>query len=115
MFQRAPPEVNGLGVTTWTPGLIRSAQVLMCLGLPLRTMNTTTELVTMPWSVLSQPAATSPALTRRVDVGLEREVDDVGRQAVGDRAALVAGGAVGLVEAHALAGRRAWKAGISFA
>ena len=48
MFQRAPPEVNGLGVTTCTPGLIRSCQVLMCLGLPLRTMNTTTEFVTKP-------------------------------------------------------------------
>ena len=36
MFQRAPPEVNGFGVMTSTPGLVRSAQVLMFFGLPLR-------------------------------------------------------------------------------
>ncbi len=48
MFQRAPPEVNGLGVITWMPGLTRSSQVVMCLGLPLRTTNTTIVLATMP-------------------------------------------------------------------
>ncbi len=48
MFQRALPEVNGLGVTTPTPGLTRSFQLVMCLGLPLRTMITATELVTKP-------------------------------------------------------------------
>ena len=47
-FQRAPPEVNGFGLMTWMPGLIRSFQVLMFLGLPLRTTNTTIESVTMP-------------------------------------------------------------------
>ena len=70
MFQRAPPEVNGLGVTTWTPGLVRSAQVLMFLGLPLRTMNTTTELATMPWNWFwSQLDETSLASTRRAMSG----------------------------------------------
>src|SRR5436305_861852 len=49
MFQRAPPEVNGLGSSTCTPGLVRSSQVLIPFGLPLRTTNTTTELVTNPW------------------------------------------------------------------
>src|SRR3546814_1807779 len=39
-FQRAPPLVFGLGVMTCTPGLMRSFQSLMCLGLPLRTRNT---------------------------------------------------------------------------
>ena len=48
MFHLAPPEVNGLGVMTSTPGLSRSSQVLMPLGLPLRTAKTTTELVTKP-------------------------------------------------------------------
>ena len=38
------------------------------------------------------------------DVRLEREGDDVGRQAGLDRAALLAGGGVGLVEVEALAG-----------
>src|SRR6185437_476705 len=70
MFQRAPPEVNGFGVTTWTPGLTRSDQLVMCLGLPLRTMNTTTELVTKPcvafWFQLEE---TSPALTSRSTSG----------------------------------------------
>src|SRR4029077_20078687 len=66
MFQRAPPEVKGLGVTTCTPGLTRSAQPVMCLGLPLRTMITTTELVTKPcvafWFQLGE---TRPAFTSR--------------------------------------------------
>ena len=48
MFQRALPEVNGLGVSTCTPGLTRSLQPVMCLGLPLRTMITATEFVTKP-------------------------------------------------------------------
>ena len=48
-FQRAPPEVNGLGVTTPMPGRTRSDQSLTCLGLPLRTVRATTESVTMPW------------------------------------------------------------------
>ena len=43
MFHRAPPEVNGLGVITSTPGLVRSSQVRMFLGLPGRTAKTTTE------------------------------------------------------------------------
>ena len=53
MFQRAAPEENGFGVMTSTPGLVRSSQVLMFFGLPLRVTRTTTELVTMPlyWSV----------------------------------------------------------------
>src|SRR5207253_9289968 len=47
-FQRAPPEVNGFGVTIWTPGLSRSLQVLSLFGLPSRTTKTTTERVTIP-------------------------------------------------------------------
>ena len=48
MFHFAPPEVNGLGVITSTPSLVRSSQDLMFLGLPLRVASTTTELVTKP-------------------------------------------------------------------
>ena len=42
--QRAPPELLGFGVITPTPGLTRSSQSLMCLGLPLRTRNTMVEV-----------------------------------------------------------------------
>ncbi len=70
MFQRALPEVKGFGVSTCTPGLTRSLQPVMCLGLPLRTMITATELVTKPcvafWFQLED---TSPAFTSRVTSG----------------------------------------------
>src|SRR5581483_2614882 len=38
-FHFAEPELNGLGVTTWTPGLTRSSQLWMCFGFPGRTTN----------------------------------------------------------------------------
>ena len=79
MFHFAPPDVNGFGVSTWTPGLSRSAQVWMPFGLPLRTISTTTELETMPLvGVSAQLSATSPALTSLSTSGRERERDDVG-------------------------------------
>ena len=64
MFQRAPPEVNGLGVTTSTPGSRRSSQSWIPFGLPGRVTRTTTEFVTIPlcgWLV--QSAATRPDST----------------------------------------------------
>src|SRR4051794_9174738 len=61
-FQRAPPEVNGFALMTWVPGLIRSAHVLMPLGFPSRTTNTTIESVTMPPNLsLFQLVLTRPA------------------------------------------------------
>src|SRR3954453_13592590 len=48
MFHLAAPEVNGLGVTTLTPGLSRSSQPWIPLGLPLRTTNETSDVVTKP-------------------------------------------------------------------
>jgi hypothetical protein len=70
MFHLAPPEVNGLGSMTSTPGLIRSSQVLMPFGLPLRTTSTTTELVIMPlWASAFQSLATRPASTSLVMSG----------------------------------------------
>ena len=70
MFQRALPEVNGFGVTTCTPGLTRSLQSVMCLGLPLRTMITATEFVTNPWVAFwFQLEDTRPAFTSRVTSG----------------------------------------------
>src|ERR1700740_1950789 len=70
MFQRALPEVDGLGVRTSTPGLTRSSQPVMCLGLPLRTTRTTTESLTIPlYWLASQLEETIPALTRRETSG----------------------------------------------
>src|SRR5436309_13705506 len=71
MFQRALPEVDGFGVITSVPGLIRSSQPVMCLGLFLRTTKTTTESLDMPfWALESQLVATIPSLTRRVMSGV---------------------------------------------
>src|SRR5580700_3903794 len=63
-FHLALPELNGLGVMTFTPDFTRSAQVLMCFGFPGRTMNDTTESVTMPLvGPSSQVGETRPAVT----------------------------------------------------
>ena len=48
MFHFAEPELNGFGVTTWTPFLTRSFPALMCFGLPSRTAKTTTVSASMP-------------------------------------------------------------------
>ena len=67
MFQRAPPEEIGFGVMTSTPFLVRSAQPVMCLGLPLRTTSTTTESVTLPlYGPVFQLGATRPAFASRL-------------------------------------------------
>src|SRR5579863_1042998 len=64
MFHFALPELNTFGVITPTPGFTRSAQVVMCLGFPGRTMKLTMESVTMPLvAFLSQELDTRPALT----------------------------------------------------
>src|SRR3954452_9695661 len=47
-FHFAEPEGNGSGVTTCTPGFVRSFQPWMCFGLPGRTMKETTELAAIP-------------------------------------------------------------------
>ena|ERR1700729_1222734 len=71
MFQRALPDVDGFGVITSTPGLIRSSQPVMCFGFPLRTTNTTTESLEKPFSgFASQLFETIPSLTRRVMSGV---------------------------------------------
>src|SRR5438045_2359518 len=70
MFQRAPPEVAGFGVMTWTPGLVRSAQVFRFLGLPLRVVMVTTESVMKPFCGPEfHDGSTRPALTSRVTSG----------------------------------------------
>ena len=59
-----------MGVITWVPDLVRSAQVWMLLGLPLRTAMTATEAVTMPpCTPAFQSVATMPSLTRRAMSG----------------------------------------------
>ena len=66
MFQRAPPEVAGFGSITSTSGLARSSKLVMCFGLPGRTIRVTTESVTIPlYWFWSQSAETMPASTRR--------------------------------------------------
>jgi hypothetical protein len=70
MSHFAPPDVNGFGTSTSTSSLIRSSQLWMFSGLPLRTIRTTTELVTNPsYSFWFQPSSTRPASTRRVMSG----------------------------------------------
>src|SRR5659263_548863 len=70
MFHLAPPDVNGLGSITSTLGFVRSAQVMIPLGLPLRTTRTTTDLVTKPLYLFwSQVLTTRLALTSRVVSG----------------------------------------------
>ena len=88
MFQRAPPEVNGFGVRTSTPGLTRSSQPLMFLGLPWRTTSATTEFVTIPFvGVAFQSAATSCSSTSFVTSGSsDSAATSVGRPAMTARA-----------------------------
>src|SRR4051794_25987588 len=64
MFQRAPPEVNGFGVTTWTPGFTRSFQLRIFFGLPSRRTKTTTDRVRMPLDLFEPHVrSTTPPLT----------------------------------------------------
>jgi hypothetical protein len=71
----ALPELNGLGVMTDTPLLTRLAQLVMCLGLPGRTMNDTIELVTIPWvGVELHLDETMPALTSLVMSGASEKL-----------------------------------------
>ncbi len=77
----ADPELNGFGVTTSIPGLSRSSQVWMFLGLPFRVTIVTTEPNGIPLCSLEfQSSATSPASTRRVTSGsTEKLTMSVGR------------------------------------
>src|SRR5690349_23297922 len=61
-FHFADPELNGFGVTTFTPGLTRSFQPWMWSGLPGRTTKATTESAAIPpYGAVVQFLATSPA------------------------------------------------------
>ena len=92
MFQRAPPEVAGFGSITSTSGLARSSKLVMCFGLPGRTIRVTTELVTMPlYWFWFQSERDDAGVDQPRHVRLEREHDDIGRLARFDRAALVTG------------------------
>ena len=76
----------------------------MFFGLPLRTTNATTEVVDEALVRAGVPVVGDEAgLHQPRHVGLGRERHDVGLQAGLDRAALVAGGAEGRLEADALA------------
>ena len=81
--QRAPPELNGFGKTTSTPGFTRSSHVLMCFGLPLRRTKTTTDFETMPlYLFFAQFLSTSFAPTSRsTSVEIEKLTTSAGRPA----------------------------------
>src|SRR5580698_9464355 len=85
-FHLALPELKTLGVMTLTPGFTRSAHVVMCLGLPGRTMNDTMEFVTMPLvGVRSHELETRPALTTLVMSGVsEKFTRSAGRPSTTD-------------------------------
>ena len=95
MFQRAPPEVNGFGVMISAPLGDQVVPVLDALRVALaddehddRVLDDAVVVVLRLPVVGDDPRVDEPR-----DVGLEREVDDVGRQAGLDRPRLVAGGA----------------------
>src|ERR1700685_334063 len=75
MFHLALPELKTLGVMTPMPGLMRSAQVVMCFGFPGRTMNDTMEFVTIPFVPFrSHELETRPALTTLVMSGVSEKL-----------------------------------------
>src|SRR5581483_10542688 len=81
--QRAPPELNGFGNTTCTPGFTRSSQVRMCFGLPFRSTKTTTDFETMPLCAFdAHDRSTSFELTSRsMSVDTEKFTTSAGRPA----------------------------------
>ena len=103
-FQRAAPDDAGFGVTISTPGWIRSSQVWMFFGVALadgehddRGRHDALVRAVVP-GLGDEARVDQPG-----DVAGHREVDVVGLEAVDDRPALVAGGAVGGLELDALA------------
>ena len=106
-FQRAPPEVNGFGVITSTPSSVRSSHVGDPLGVALADGEDDDGVGDHPLVLGARPARVDEArLDETLHVRRERERHDVGAEARLDGPALLAGAAVGLVERHALAGRR---------
>src|SRR5271165_4527047 len=85
-FHLALPELKTLGVMTPTPGFVRSAQVVMCLGFPGRTMKETMEFVTIPLVAFwSHELDTRPALTTLVMSGVrEKFTTSAGRPSTTD-------------------------------
>ena len=70
------PLVNGLGVTTSTPGFSRSSHERIPFGLPLRTMKQTTDVETF------RQRSTSPAyFTRDMSRSMEKETTSASRPA----------------------------------
>ena len=105
MFQRAEPELNGLGVMTSASSLSsRSLKSLIPSGLPFSTRITTTESVAMPlyWPLVPVLGDDFAFFDQPFHVAGLGEVDDRGGLAGDDRAALVAGGAEGVAEADAV-------------
>src|SRR5579884_156143 len=92
-FHFAEPELKGFGVTTWTPGRMRSLQPLMCFGLPLRTAKTTTVSAAIPsYDWRFHVGLTRPASTRRFTSSpVERNTRSAGCPAATARAWFVEG------------------------
>ena len=104
MFQRAEPDEAGFGVMILTPGLIRSAQPLMCLRVALRHGDDDDRVGHDALGGAAVPVSVDQAgLDQPGDVTLEGEVHVVGLEPVDHGPALVAGGAVGLLPDDALA------------
>ena len=91
------------------PGLIRSPQSLMPLGLPLRTRNTIVEVygALLSGRRLCQFSGSSlPRVAICIHITGQSQRHDIGRQSFDHRAGLFARAAVRLVDPHVLAGLR---------
>ena len=87
----------------------------MCLGLPLRTMNTTTESLTKPWvAVLFQSEDTCPALTSFSTSGSSEKSTKSAFRPLTTARACCPEGPYDWLKLVPLPWEVAWKAGISF-
>ena len=96
-----------MGVITDTPGLTRSSQSLMPLGLPLRTRNTIVDVygrAVVRQTLLPVLRNELPTLVQRIDVVGERKRYDIGIQPVDHGARLLAGTTVGLPDGDGFPG-----------
>ena len=99
MSQRAPPEVNGFGTRTSTSPPARSSQRLDVLRVSTADGERDDRLLDRAAVIAVGPVLVHQAgIDEAIDVGLKREVDQVGRLPCLDRPRLVPGGAEGVRE-----------------
>ena len=107
MFHFAEPELNGFGVTTCTPGFDQVGPALDVLRVAVAHGEDDDGVGGDAVVALVVPLRVDEAgVDEQVHVVAGREEDDVGLEAVRDRARLVGRGAVGLAEGDAVAVRR---------